>query len=63
MSAYPVTLTHPDTGATYVASTRLEMMDALRNGWTLSADERKAVVAKTSGKKKANSEQAADGES
>jgi hypothetical protein len=63
MSAYPVTLTHPDTGATYVASTRLEMMDALRNGWTLSADERKAVVAKTSGKKKASFEQAADGES
>lgn len=46
-----------------MASTRLEMMDALRNGWTLSADERKAVVAKTSGKKKASSEQAADGES
>lgn len=58
MSAYPVTLTHPETGATYVASTRLEMMDALRNGWTLSAEERKAVVAKTSGKKKASSEQA-----
>lgn len=60
MSAYPVTLTHPESGATYVASTRLEMMDALRNGWTLSADERKAVVAKTSGKKKASSEQAAE---
>lgn len=58
MSAYPVTLTHPETGATYVASTRLELMEALGNGWTLSADERKAVVAKTSGKKKASSEQA-----
>lgn len=62
MSAYPVTLTHPENGATYVASTRLELMDALRNGWTLSADERKAVVAKTSGKKKASSEQAAESE-
>ena len=58
MSAYPVTLTHPESGATYVASTRLEMMDALRNGWTLSAEERKAVVAKTRGKKKASSDQA-----
>jgi hypothetical protein len=60
MTAYPVTLTHPESGATYVASTRLELMDALRNGWTLSADERKAVVAKTSGRKKASSEQAAE---
>lgn len=58
MSAYPVTLTHPETGATYVASTRLEMMEALNNGWTMSAEERKAAVAKTSGKKKASSEQA-----
>lgn len=58
MSAYPVTLTHPESGATYVASSRLELMEALGNGWTLSADERKAVVAKTSGKKKASSEQA-----
>jgi hypothetical protein len=55
MSAYPITLTHPDTGATYVASTRLEMMEALGNGWTLSVEERKAAVAKTSGRRKASS--------
>lgn len=60
MSAYPVTLTHPESGATYVASTRLEMMEALNNGWTLSVEERKVVVAKTSGKKKASSDQAAE---
>lgn len=58
MSAYPVTLTHPESGTTYVASSRLELMEALGNGWTLSAEERKAVVAKTSGKKKASSDQA-----
>jgi hypothetical protein len=53
MSAFPVTLTHPDTGATYMASTRLELMEALGNGWTLTAQEREAMVAKTSGKRKA----------
>jgi len=63
MSAYPLTLTHPETGATYVASTRLEMLDALRNGWTLSAEERQAAVAKTSGRKKTSSQQAASSES
>lgn len=63
MSAYPLTLTHPETGATYVASTRLEMLDALRNGWTLSAEERQAAVAKTSGRKKASSQQAASSDS
>lgn len=58
MTAYPVTLTHPDSEATYVASTRLEMLDALRNGWLLSQEERKAMVAKTSGKRKATPQQA-----
>ena len=60
MTAYPVTLTHPETGATYLASTRLELRDALANGWILSAAEREAIVAKTSGKRKtsATSEQA-----
>jgi hypothetical protein len=55
MSAYPITLTHPETGATYLAPSRLEMMEALSNGWTLSAEERKEVVAKTSGRRKASS--------
>jgi hypothetical protein len=55
MSAYPITLTHPETGDTYVAPTRLEMMEALSNGWTLSAEERKEAVAKTSGRRKATS--------
>lgn len=58
MTAYPITLTHPDSGDTYVATNRLDLLDALRNGWTLSAEEREAVVAKTSGRKKATSKQA-----
>lgn len=62
MSAYPVTLTHPETGATYVAPSRLELMDALRNGWILPADERQEMVAKTTGKKKASSIQAPSAE-
>jgi hypothetical protein len=34
------------------------MLDALRNGWSISAEERQAMVAKTSGRKKqASSEQ------
>lgn len=52
MSAYPITLTHPETGATYLAATRLEMMDALRNGWILTAQERSEMVAKTTGRKR-----------
>lgn len=62
MSAYPITLTHPDSEATYLASTRLELMDALRNGWILSAEERQQMVAKTSGRKKATPRQALAGE-
>jgi len=53
MSAYPVTMTHPETEATYVAETRLEMLDALRNGWILTAQERAEMVAKTTGRKRA----------
>lgn len=61
MSAYPVTLTHPDTGATYVASTRLELMDALANGWVeVQAQEACPMPTKTSGKKKASSVQATE---
>lgn len=62
MSAYPVTLQHPDSGASYLASTRLELMEALANGWILTADERAEMVAKTSGKTKASSKQASAAE-
>jgi len=59
MATAPVTLTHPDTGATYVASTRLELMDALANGWVeVQAQEACPMPTKTSGKKKAISDQA-----
>ena len=53
MSAYPVTFTHPETGATYVASNRLELLDAMRNGWVLSAEAKQELVAKTTAKRKA----------
>ena len=59
MVAYPVTLTHPESGATYVASTRLELMDAVANGWLEEqAQEACPMPSKSSGKKKASSEQA-----
>lgn len=53
MSAYPVTFTHPETGATYVASNRLELLDAMRNGWRLTAEEKQQLVEKTASKRKA----------
>lgn len=63
MAAYPVTLTHPESGATYVASTRLELVDALANGWQEQSaepvSEQCPMPSKTS-KKKASSPQAAE---
>jgi hypothetical protein len=63
MAAYPVTLTHPESGATYVASTRLELVDALANGWQEQSAEPVSDLCpmpSKASKKKASSPQAAE---
>ena len=53
MTAYPITLHHPVTGLTYVAVGRLEMMEAIQNGWLLRPDAPPEVPPKTSKRVKA----------
>lgn len=57
MTIYPVKLTHRDTGAFYEAPTRLELQDALRNGWVLAEEVKMQLVAKQALRKKASSQQ------
>lgn len=63
MATYPVTLTHPESGATYVASTRLELVDALANGWqeqSAGPVSELCPMPTKSSRKKASSTQAAE---
>lgn len=48
MSYTPVTLNHPSTGNSYIANSRLEFEEAVRNGWKLpGSDKTVAKVSKT----------------